>query len=244
MDIYYFSATGNSLHAAKILNGILGGNLYNMKKTPRCLPGDVVVFAYPVHAFGLPMFVEEYISGLDISNCRIYALQTSAGSSGAYAAYSLNKLLGKKGLRLCGYITATAPNNYLLFGVPQSIDGIYAELSDMEKQIESFVDEIKAGDTQEKYKHPFFGGFVHFMWKCVKPKDRRFNANEKCTSCGVCQKLCPSEDIILENGKPKWLGRCTACMACVHMCPQKAINIGHMHKEKYQNPYINIDELV
>lgn len=48
--------------------------------------------------------------------------------------------------------------------------------------------------------------------------------NEKCSRCGLCAKLCPLNNIHMEEGKlPQWDKKCQQCLRCVNFCPHKAI---------------------
>lgn len=62
----------------------------------------------------------------------------------------------------------------------------------------------------------------------------------------MCKKICPVDNIVLEDGKPKWNGKCTDCMACINICTKEAINIGKstIKKNRYRNPYISRNELI
>ena len=65
---------------------------------------------------------------------------------------------------------------------------------------------------------------------CVKAK--AFHVSDDCIGCGKCVKLCPLNNITLENGKPVWGRKCTHCMACISYCPEKAIEYGKKSSEK------------
>ncbi|MGB9791265.1 MAG: 4Fe-4S dicluster domain-containing protein [Thermacetogeniaceae bacterium] len=48
---------------------------------------------------------------------------------------------------------------------------------------------------------------------------------EKCSGCGTCVDVCPSEVFEMENDKSK-VARpddCTGCETCVEECPEEAI---------------------
>ena len=46
---------------------------------------------------------------------------------------------------------------------------------------------------------------------------------EKCVSCGVCEKACPIHALHIENGKPVFAESCNACGRCVRACKCDAI---------------------
>ena len=56
---------------------------------------------------------------------------------------------------------------------------------------------------------------------------------DACIQCGLCQKLCPVDDI--KGTPPEWLHneRCTNCLACYHHCPAHAIHWGNMKRGQY-----------
>ena len=53
--------------------------------------------------------------------------------------------------------------------------------------------------------------------------DKGFYTNDKCKKCGLCMKVCPNNNITMENGRPVWNHNCHGCNACVAYCPTKAI---------------------
>ena len=49
---------------------------------------------------------------------------------------------------------------------------------------------------------------------------------DACVGCEICQKVCPSGSIHMENGRAVHVpGNCQTCLACAHACPQKAIGL-------------------
>ena len=48
---------------------------------------------------------------------------------------------------------------------------------------------------------------------------------EKCTGCGTCIDVCPTEAITIESGKAEITMVCIDCGACPRVCPEGAIKI-------------------
>ncbi len=47
---------------------------------------------------------------------------------------------------------------------------------------------------------------------------------EKCSKCGICFKLCPIENIRMDEGEyPENLMHCQYCLRCASFCPKQAI---------------------
>jgi len=66
---------------------------------------------------------------------------------------------------------------------------------------------------------------------------------EKCIFCGICQRKCPADAIVVNKAEKSWeidQFKCVICNACVEACPKKCINSSASHKtpqstkEKYK----------
>jgi formate hydrogenlyase subunit 6/NADH:ubiquinone oxidoreductase subunit I len=46
---------------------------------------------------------------------------------------------------------------------------------------------------------------------------------EKCTKCGVCKRVCPTqvEEVYEAKGGDVTTSQCLLCLRCVEMCPEK-----------------------
>jgi len=50
----------------------------------------------------------------------------------------------------------------------------------------------------------------------------------RCISCGICQRKCPTQAILLNKEAKTWQidrFRCVVCNACVEACPQKCLGM-------------------
>ena len=71
---------------------------------------------------------------------------------------------------------------------------------------------------------------------------------EDCVGCGICQQVCPSGSIRVENGRAVHTpGRCQTCLACIHACPHRAIQLTVPEKNpqaRYRNEHISLQEII
>ena len=69
-----------------------------------------------------------------------------------------------------------------------------------------------------------------------------FNVNTDCNACGICEHLCPVDNIKMKDDVPVWSDKCINCFAC----PKKAINADNItvNMHRYHHPDVNIKEII
>ena len=63
-------------------------------------------------------------------------------------------------------------------------------------------------------------GIVNDIFYPVIVHSKKFYVTDACISCGKCERVCPLQNIHLNQGKPVWGNSCTHCMACICRCPK------------------------
>ena len=63
---------------------------------------------------------------------------------------------------------------------------------------------------------------------------KKLHVDDTCTGCGLCEKICPVDNITLVEDLPIFADRCFFCMRCISQCPQKSIQIGKMTQDKFR----------
>lgn len=56
---------------------------------------------------------------------------------------------------------------------------------------------------------------------------------DKCIFCGICQRKCPSDAIVVNKAEKSWeidQFKCVICNACADACPKKCITTDAAHK--------------
>lgn len=252
MKIFYSTATGNSLYVAKtIRDKFKDCELISMSKALKEnkfeVTEDVIGFIYPVHYAGIPIVANEFISKLRINeNAYIFAIGVTGGGGADTSFNQINNVLPNK-LKISNFCTIKYISNYTRASRNPTEQRAKDAIKENESKLMNFIESLRKREIKEKDFKWGIGNLEYNIWKdYYKSKDKKFNVNERCVNCKMCEKVCPVDNIIIENNKPKWSGKCTDCMACINICPKEAINIGKstINKNRYLNPYVRREELL
>lgn len=79
----------------------------------------------------------------------------------------------------------------------------------------------------------------------VHQSDKNFYADDNCTSCGICEDVCPVNNIIIIDNKPEWQHRCQQCLACINYCPEQSIQFSDitLTRGRYHHPEITVKQI-
>ena len=251
--IYYFSGTGNSLKVAKdIATGLKDTQVIRICKDNMDINNTVsnkIGIVFPVYFSGMPLLVKEFIEKVKIpSEAYVYAVVTFGRASDASIS-QLEKLLINKGIKLSAAFKMRMPGNYQVMYSPFSEKKQKQLFENEERKISQIVSSInnneivKCSGISEKLMKTV-GGIMYTSFKPYK-KDKNFWTDEKCNGCGICVKVCPANNIKMNNRKPQWQHKCEQCVACMQWCPQKSIQYkkATIKRGRYHHPDVTIKEL-
>lgn len=250
--VYWFSGTGNSLSAAKVLAEELDADLIPMTTGLKdgVPEADRIGLVFPVYAFGPPAVVERFVNSLNLpAETVVFSVVTFAAAAGGTFRL-LGQMLENRELSLSAGWGLKMPENYTPLGGAPSPEK-QRELNDAAaEKVRRIAGELKAGagGTVESFgtvwkilslaAYPLFRSVAHRL-------DRFFCADEKCNGCGVCAQVCPAEDIVMSGGRPLWRGRCEQCFACLHWCPQEAVQYIRSKKQRrYHHPETALSDFI
>ena len=256
--LYYFTGTGNSLAVAEGLARRLGDceviTVASLAGIPAPITphADRVGIITPVYFFGLPSLVAVISGRLDLSHAKyVFAVATMGGSGGSAALRQLDGILrrGPGGRGLDAGFTLKMPGNYVLMYEPPAGKKQEKILRESERRMDDIADAVNRGRTV-RLPWSFFAFLVHGLMyprfiAGVADADRKFTVDDRCTSCGICEEVCPVENIRLDAGRPVWLHHCEQCMGCIHHCPTGAIQAGPEteNRARYRHPSVKIEAL-
>lgn len=244
--VFYFSGTGNSLLVAQKIKANLmdcdivpmGINVgYNLDAQY-----DTIGFVYPTYFQGLPHIVTKFIKKIQLNKQKdayVYAIATCGGSSGN-ALNQAKSIIESNGGKLDYGAQIKMYANYVaLYDMKANVLEITEKSN---TQIVIAITHIKNKTCNDIGKENPMVKFVYEKFiKSVKEKDKNFNLSDKCSSCGICSKVCPVGNVTLVNGKPTFKHKCEQCMACIQYCSKKAINYKNktQNRGRYVNPSID-----
>jgi len=248
--IYCFTSTGNSLQIAKIISKEIDYcNIKMITSLPEYKPvggsSKIIGFTFPVFNFGLPRLVKKFIEELTIMpNTYCFAFICYGGYS-ADTLGMLKDILAKKKINLSYTGEVRMPASNASARNPEKIMHIIntstAKVEKAAKDIANMI--ILPTKRRTKWLTNIANSL---LYKNIDKYDKKFMATDRCTSCGLCVKLCPVYNIKLEIQKPIWLHKCERCLRCFQWCPYEAIQYGEktVKWEKYQNPCIKVKEII
>ncbi|MBR3328244.1 MAG: EFR1 family ferrodoxin [Atopobiaceae bacterium] len=253
--IFYFTATGNSLYAARQIGA--GDKLVSiaqeLRKNDRHYKDDAIGIVVPLFEFDLPSVVEEFIMGSTFNTDYFFVVSTFGMHSGGIAE-RVSKRLEAAGRRVDYYNTVIMVDNAL-----QVFDMAEQMRIDPEKKVDEHLAAVRADiESRRHYIQPatqeeidFYEGYMAAPAFDLKPRPDNplYRLTDACIGCGTCSRVCPMRSIRMEDGKPTWdYSTCAGCYACVHACPKAAIRFAKYEEPNpevhYRNPHVTLADLM
>ncbi|MFX1452638.1 MAG: EFR1 family ferrodoxin [Promethearchaeota archaeon] len=253
-SIYYFSGTGNSLKIARDLSEKLEecelvpiAKVWQNKHLVSV--SEKVGFIFPLYFFGLPKIVYDFVDKIEFDDSNyFFAVITRGGDLDCVALYQLEEILKAKSKSLNAGFFVRMPANFYRNDTESEKEQIFREAIREIEKISKIINEN--GNTpkieiDEKKKNQWEKINYKFR-KTVNINDKSFYADEKCTQCGTCEKICPVNNIILVEGVPQWQHECQQCVACINFCPENSIHYGKKISENqgYHHPEITVQDMI
>lgn len=257
--IFYYTGTGNSLWVARILAKELGNcqvqSITDWQPLDNSKEGNIrfknVGLVFPVHIWGVPRRVLEFLDEIvEIETEYFFAIANNGGQV-SNSLIQLKSELNNRGRYLDNGWSVHLPSNYIPWGGPGPENKQQQLFAVTEKKILSIAEKIKKQEKSNPEKGPLwqrilFTQFYKRAFSYVPKMDEKFWADEKCNSCGICEKICPAKNIVMEEGRPHWENHCEQCLACIQWCPQEAIQYGKktIKYKRYHHPEVKLKDMV
>lgn len=239
--IFYFSGTGNTwwvadkikkqLDAMNINADIVSIDSVDAKKANWWIKtADLVFFGWPIYGSDMPEPMKAFIDNLlpVEKGKHIHTFCTQMAFSGD-GAWFYHKQFEDKGLIIDSAKHFVMPSNVSVWrgplGAPESKEKISRIMAGCEKKIDRYINKLLIGRYRIMGKHSYPLGILQrapyrLMYKSFK---NAVGVNkERCTKCGLCASLCPSDNINMSEF-PEFKGQCSLCFRCYSQCPESAI---------------------
>ena len=251
------SGTGNSFSVAKDIaaglekngNSASVHNIENLFDIKLIKQANSIGVVFPTHGFTLPWMIFKFLILLPRGRSR-YAFTVCTRGSIRIGKFFMPGLGGSANAisALILFLKGYKPKAWKAIDMPSNWTVIHPSLTNKscnwiykreKKKIDSFVPVI----LQRKWSIITLNNSYDFLLGALLLKisiiyfifarfflTKMFFANEKCNSCGLCEKQCPVGAIKMRGTKkpvPYWKLRCESCMRCISFCPQKGIESGH-----------------
>lgn len=239
--ILYFTGTGNSRHIARLISKEIDDEIISINELIKSGSNNEIksdkpfVIIVPTYAWRIPMVVEKFIKNTELSgNKKVYFILTCGADTGDATSF-LKDISKEKGLEFMGLRALVMPDNYIvMYSIPSDEEN-ERRIKSAEEEVNKIVKYIVSGRKFEENKTTIIdrmkSNSINKMFYKIYVSAKGFHTTDKCISCGKCEGLCPLNNIILVDGKPKWGENCTHCMACICGCPTYAIE----YKNKTKN---------
>ncbi|MBQ6601580.1 MAG: EFR1 family ferrodoxin [Clostridia bacterium] len=234
--VLFFTGTGNSEYCARFIADRLGeecfdlaGKIKNKDFSPVESEKPFIVCA-PTYAWRMPAAVTQFLEKTELKGSNeIYFVMTCGGEIGKAEKYN-RALCDKIGKNYKGTAKVKMAENYLAMFEVTTPEREEELMTQAYANLEAVSSLIRKGESLPAVKEGAAGillsGIVNEMFNKYYLKDDKFLVNDKCISCGLCEKKCPLGNVRIKDGKPVWMGNCTHCMACICNCPTEAIEYG------------------
>lgn len=193
------------------------------------LPDLLVIFS-PVYAFRLASITEKWVKGLPKSSRTMVVIVPVSGggdiSPNTACTIFTRRMLKKKGYHLIYEKMIVMPSN---FGTNAGDEINQQLLRILPEKTKEMIEEILNGEHHFLMAKPQ-DRFLAKLGKGEHLGARLFGASihpsSQCTHCGKCSQKCPTRNIKMDQGIPKFGFRCIFCLRCIYSCPVHVLKPG------------------
>lgn len=254
-SIFYYTGTGNSLwvarQAAEALDGSAVHSMTQWLASRPKIDSESIGLVFPVYIWGVPAPVTRFVAALpDLGDRYFFAFATNGGQV-SNTLVQLDKLLSGRGLKLGAGFDIPMPSNYIPWGGPGPKQAQEQRFQAARAKIAANAAGLRQRREMPLDKGPLwqrivFSAIYKASFSYVPRMDGKFWADDKCTNCGICARVCPARNITIESGRPLWHHACEQCFACLQWCPPQAIQYGKRTArfERYHHPAVALKDVL
>ncbi len=259
-EIYYFTGTGNTLKIARDIAQELDTEAIipiakSIKSKKAASSADIIGIVCPVYCLDVPEIVKEFIKKMDLKEGAYVFGIVNCGAQAGNSLYSVEKVLKENNINLDAGFVFYMPDNSIAF--PTELEKYSSMFVNEQKKVKEISRIIKSRKSMGIEKSESIRGkilaskFVSNISKMVfydvMGVRNKTNDKDKCNNCGLCEKVCPTENIKFNNSEYIWGKNCEQCFACIHWCPNKAVKFDRYKTKgnyQYTHPEIFVKDII
>lgn len=246
VDIYYFSGTGNTFLAMKEFKQEFekqrqGANV-KFFRIEKSKPEEInlshtIGIAVPAAYFFVYPFVWEFIKKLPNTNgTQVFLIVTMGGFSGGILSIFKKELL-KKSYDCLGALELKMYSNITTNQKREKEKPLTS--AELLNKISIFIHLLLTNKAVWKTNYLIGICFylMNILFKPVNFFQKKYPVrvnNNKCIQCGICYKLCPTDNIRMYEF-PRFESNCQYCMRCFSYCPVNAIEFENLKIDQYSS---------
>ncbi len=253
IQLYYFTGTGNSLYVAKEIKSKLNDNAILTPITNDTnyikSESEMVGIIYPTYDLDAPLIVKQFAGKVVIPEDSYLFLYATSGGMTGNSIYSIKKILAKRDIHIRNSFATTFPDNSIVVSKDRLINEKTLLLAE-EKVLNDCMDivnmstDITKTNQRISLSNKILGKVLEIMVKYFY-QFANIKEDDNCTGCTTCSRVCPINNIQIENNRPVFSNNCEMCLRCIHTCPQKALKYKRMPKKEnfqYIHPKIKLND--
>ena len=246
MTVFYFTATGNCLYAAKRIGGELLSIPQVMRGNSFTFEDDVIGIVFPCYGLGMPHIVKRFLKKAVFRTDYTFAI-TTYGNKAVATLHNTEQFAAKFNTRFDYMNALLMVDNYLPgYKVEDQLEKLPKK--DIEGQLGKIIEDI---NSRVQYKpaptrsEKIFTALIQSGSGLMGGKsDKKFIVTSACNTCKTCEKVCPVQNISVSE-TVEHLHHCEGCLSCIHLCPQNAI---HLKSEKstmrFRNENVALHDII
>lgn len=225
-NLVYFSATGTT---AKIVSAIESGlgvkekkthNLIKSDQKPVSIPNDeIAIFGSPVFSGRVPDVARKAFEKIKGNSTPAIIVCVYGNRDFEDALLELKEIVEANGFYVLSAGAFIAQHSIF----PEVAQG-RPDKSDFNVAKEFGVNSIKAITTATENIPLMIKG--NHPYRAVSPIPLNPKTDNKCISCELCVKQCPTQAIDLQNPKKIDKRKCISCAHCISICPTHSKRFG------------------
>ncbi len=240
--VYYSQGGSTARIAGSVAKGLRAAghvvDLHNLKDgpAPDAAVYDFVGIGTPAYYFRPPFLVTDHLKSQPHLAGKPFFVFVLYGSYLGNTGNAVRLALERTGGREIGYSRYHGAGYFLGYLKQGTLFSPNDPTSDKISQAEQFGQDIGVRLGGGEYRRTAYDAPTHIVYRIERALTNRLFVRQmfsrlftvdqkKCTSCGLCMKLCPMRNISEgRNGQPLWGRNCIFCFSCEMKCPKDAIN--------------------